>query len=149
MIYPWAVPLIQDIRADLSNTFLFHWSCFWKVRMTLPCKVTEARNGFAKFMMCLIPCHQLSLAMMSDLAMTALSGEVIRRPGLIHLNIFWMSRQFRWFSDPVQRVMIFKDVRDTWKILRQRNLQKLLTCENLKDLFNVLFERRLWGVVRW
>ncbi len=63
--------------------------------MTLPCKVTEARNGFDKFMMCLIPCHQLSLAMMSDLAMTALSGEVIHRPGLIHLNIFWMSRQFR------------------------------------------------------
>lgn len=76
-IYLWAVPLVQDVSAD-SNTFLFCClSCFWKVRMTLPCKFTEGRTFF---------CHQLNLAMMSDLAMTALSGEVIHHPISNHLN---------------------------------------------------------------
>lgn len=138
-IYLWAVPLVQDVSAD-SNTFLFCClSCFWKVRMTLPCKVTEGRTFFA-ISWTWLWCQTWPWLLSLEKWFTTLFQ-------IIWIS-FWMSRQFRWFSDPVQRVMIFKDVRDKWNILGQRNLQKLLTRENLKNFFNVLLELRLLGVER-
>lgn len=83
IIYLWAFPLIQGVKVE--SVFLKHFRSV---------DLASERSGWSSgFIMCLIPCHQLNLAMMPDLG-----EEVIHQPDSSHLN-FPLNKQFRWFSD--------------------------------------------------